>query len=114
MGHRRGEAVEDSFLSQSIIEVLKSLGFGTAGAGVGAFIFYLLKRKVIEEDTAASRSSAENDMIQHLRDEVARLYDRNNTLMERNTMLQEQIDALRSEIADLRLKVRTTIKAAGA
>ena len=106
--------MEDSFLSQSVIEALKSLGIGTGGAGIGAFIFYLLKRKVIEEDTAASRSSAENDMIQRLRDEVARLYDRNNVLMERNTMLQEQIDALRSEIADLRVKVKTATQSTGA
>lgn len=98
--------MEDSVLSQSIFEALKSLGVGTIGAGIGAFVFYLLKRKVIEEDTAASRSSAENDMIQRLRDEVARLYDRNNTLMERNTMLQEQIDALRSEVRSLKLQMK--------
>lgn len=98
--------MEDSVLSQSIFEALKGLGVGTIGAGIGAFVLYLLKRKVIEEDTAASRSSAENDMIQRLRDEVARLYDRNNTLMERNTMLQEQIDALRSEVRSLKLQMK--------
>lgn len=98
--------MEDSFLSQSVVDALKSIGLGTGGAGIGAFVFYLLKRKVIEEDTAASRSSAENDMIQRLRDEVARLYDRNNTLMERNTMLQEQIDALRSEVRSLKLQMK--------
>lgn len=101
-------------MEESLIELLKLCGLSGGSAGIGALIFYFLKRKVLEEDTAASRSSAENDMIQRLRDEVARLYDRNNTLMERNTMLQEQIDALRSEVADLRMKVRTTIQAAGA
>lgn len=93
-------------MEESLIEFLKLCGLSGGSAGIGALIFYFLKRKVLEEDTAAARSSAEQDMIQRLRDEVARLYDRNNTLMERNTMLQEQIDALRSEVRSLKLQMK--------
>lgn len=93
-------------MEESLVEFLKLFGLSGGSAGVGALIFYFLKRKVMEEDTAAARSSAEMDMIQRLRDEVARLYDRNNTLMERNTMLQEQIDALRSELRSLKMQMK--------
>lgn len=98
-------------MEESLIEFLKLCGLSGGSAGVGALIFYFLKRKVLEEDTAAARSSAEQDMIQRLRDEVARLYDRNAVLMERNTMLQEQIDGLRSEVADLRVKIKASMQA---
>lgn len=98
-------------MEESLIEFLKLCGLSGGSAGIGALIFYFLKRKVLEEDTAAARSSAEQDMIQRLRDEVARLYDRNAVLMERNTMLQEQIDGLRSEVADLRVKIKASMQA---
>ena len=98
-------------MEESLIELLKLCGLSGGSAGIGALIFYFLKRKVLEEDTAAARSSAEQDMIQRLRDEVARLYDRNAVLMERNTMLQEQIDGLRSEVADLRVKIKASMQA---
>lgn len=98
-------------MEESLIEFLKLCGLSGGSAGIGALIFYFLKRKVLEEDTAAARSSAEQDMIQRLRDEVARLYDRNAVLMERNTMLQEQIDGLRTEVADLRVKIKASMQA---
>lgn len=94
-------------------------GGGTTLAGLFFWLFaYFIRRKVSEEGTGIARSEAEIVIIQHLRDEVRRLTERNSELFQQLwemrtgqiEILNENI-RLRAEVASLSQRLDEVLNA---
>ncbi|QTI81477.1 hypothetical protein IAI58_19230 (plasmid) [Roseomonas marmotae] len=81
------------------------IGVGGLG-GLGISLLYrFMVRKMSEESTAQSKTEAERDIIDHMRQEIDRLQEQNTKFLDKITSLQSQIIEVQRENADLRRQI---------
>lgn len=88
------------------LELMVKLGAGLSIFAMGlVMVLAVFWRKMTEERLSAQRVNGEVDIIDNLRQELARFADNNAALSSRLSELHQEVEKLRTENAELRAEI---------